>query len=55
MNSKFKIDDKEYAFHNIRFPIELFNRINKAKGNHSFTKFVIEACKYALDNMEKDN
>jgi len=31
---------------------EIFDKINKVKGNNSFTKFVIEAIKYALDNME---
>ena len=50
---KFKIEEKEeYIFRNIRFSKELFNEINKAKGKNSFTKFVIEAIKYALDNME---
>jgi len=52
MKPKFKIKDDAYTFRNIRFPIALFNKINKAKGKYSFTKFVIEACKYALDNME---
>lgn len=54
MQHKFKIteDKKEYLFRNIRFSKELFDKINKAKGNISFTKFVIEACIYTLDNME---
>ena len=50
---KFKIEEKEeYIFRNIRFSKELFNEINKVKGNNSFTRFVIEAIKYAIDNME---
>lgn len=52
---KFKIKTKEkeeVVFRNIRFSKELFDKINKAKGNISFTKFVIEACIYTLDNME---
>ena len=50
---KFKIEEKEeYIFRNIRFSKELFNEINKVKGNNSFTRFVIEAIKYALNNME---
>ena len=50
---KFKIEEKEeYIFRNIRFSKELFDNINKVKGNNSFTKFVIEAIKYALENME---
>ncbi len=38
----------------IRFPLPLINKIEEEiKGkNVSFSKFVIEACKYALDNME---
>ena len=51
---KFKIEEKEeYVFRNIRFSKELFDSINKVKGNNSFTKFVIEAIKYALDNMDE--
>ena len=51
--NKFKIEEKEeYIFRNIRFSKEIFDKINKVKGNNSFTKFVIEAIKYALDNME---
>ena len=49
---KFKIEKCEYVFCNIRFPKELWNIINENKGSISFTKFVLEACKYALDNME---
>ena len=53
---KFKIDEKEeYIFRNIRFSKELFDEINKVKGNVTFTKFVIEAIKYALDNMEDND
>ncbi len=53
---KFKIEEKEeYIVRNIRFSKELFNDINKIKGNVTFTKFVIEAIKYAIDNMENNN
>ena len=53
--NKFKIkkDEKEYIFRNIRFSKDLFDTINKVKGKNTFTKFVIEAIKYALNNMEK--
>ncbi len=39
----------------IRFPLELINQINQAiEGNDvSFSNFVIQACQYALDNMEE--
>ena len=54
--NKFKIDDKnDYVFRNIRFSKELFDKINNVKGKNTFTKFVIEAIKYALDNMEEDD
>ena len=50
----FQIEEKEeYVFRNIRFSKELFDSINKVKGNNSFTRFVIEAIKYAIENMEK--
>lgn len=57
MYNKFKIkkDKEEYLFRNIRFSKELFERINRVKPKSvSFTKFVIEACKYAIDNMDED-
>ena len=51
--NKFKIEDKEeHVFRNIRFSKELFDKINNVKGKNTFTKFVIQAIKYALDNME---
>ena len=54
--SKFKIDEKkDYVFRNIRFSKELFDKINSVKGKNTFTKFVIEAVKFALDNMEESN
>jgi hypothetical protein len=38
----------------IRFPVELIEQINYAIKNNdiSFSNFVIQACPYALDNME---
>ncbi len=53
---KFKIEEKKIETTNkcIRFPKELINEINKAKSNKiTFSKFVIEACNYALQNLEK--
>ena len=51
--NKFKIEEKEeYIFRNIRFSKELFKEINEVKGKNTFTKFVIEAVKYSIDNME---
>jgi len=51
---KFKIkkEQEEVVFRNIRFPKELFDKINKEKEGVSFTSFVLQACRYALDNLE---
>lgn len=51
---RLKPDRKETENKSIRFPIELINRIEKAivGKDVSFTAFVIQACEYALDNME---
>jgi hypothetical protein len=40
----------------IRFPIQLINKIEQKINNKdiSFSKFVIQACEYALNNMESD-
>jgi hypothetical protein len=40
----------------IRFPIQLINKIKQKINNKdiSFSKFVIQACEYALNNMESD-
>ena len=53
----FKIKDDKIETENktIRFPLPLINKIEEEiKGkNVSFSRFVIQACEYALDNMEK--
>ncbi len=51
----FKIEKEEKIVRTIRFSKELNNKIEEeAKKNKvNFTKFVIEACIYALENMEK--
>ena len=52
----FKIRDNKIETENktIRFPLPLINRIEEEiKGkNVSFSKFVIQACEYDLENME---
>ena len=54
---KFKIEERPKEETNnkcIRFPKELINEINKVKGKKiTFSKFVIDACNYALKNLEK--
>lgn len=48
---------KESENKSIRFPLELIEQIYEAtKGTDiSFSKFVIQACEYALENMEQNN
>ncbi|MDG3142287.1 hypothetical protein MKL29_05435 [Streptococcus suis] len=49
-----KSDKKETEVKTIRFPLELINKIERVLINKevSFSSFVIQACKFALDNME---
>ena len=51
---KIKPDRKETDTKTIRFPIDLINEIEKALvgKNATFSAFVIQACEYALKNME---
>lgn len=59
MAFQLKSDKKETENKTIRFPLPLIERINEAIENQevSFSGFVIQACEYALENMEnrKDN
>lgn len=57
MTFQIRPNKKESENKTIRFPLELINQINKAiEGNDvSFSNFVIQACQYALDNMETDS
>lgn len=52
----FQIKDDKIETENktIRFPLPLINKIEKqlVGKNISFSKFVIQACEYALENME---
>ena len=42
------------AYKTIRFPLELIDRIDKAIVNQdvTFSSFVIQACEYALNDMD---
>ena len=55
----FKLKEDKYETKNksIRFPVPLIERIeNFIEGKATnFSSFVIQACEYALDNMEEDN
>lgn len=54
MTFKIKEQRKETENKTIRFPVELINKIEKQlEGrNITFSSFVIQACKYALDNID---
>lgn len=56
MSFQIKPYKKETENKTIRFPITLIERIEKAIKNQNitFSRFVIQACEYALDNMETD-
>ena len=47
---------KETENKTIRFPLPLIEKIEQAIANKevSFSGFVIQACEYALENMDKD-
>ncbi len=55
MAFQLKKDRKESENKTIRFPISLISQINEAiKGKDiSFSSFVIQACEYALKNIDK--
>lgn len=57
MNSfKIKPNRKETENKTVRFPIPLIEKIEKVITNNdvTFSSFVIQACEYALENMESD-
>lgn len=47
---------KETENKTIRFPLPLIEKIEKAirNNNVTFSSFVIQACEYALENMENE-
>ena len=49
-----KPDRKETENKTVRFPVELIDKIEKALvgKNATFSAFVIQACEYALEEME---
>ena len=57
MAFQLKSDKKETENKTIRFPLPLIERINEAIENQevSFSGFVIQACEYALANMDNTN
>ena len=59
MAFRIQADKKESENKTIRFPLELIKRIEQAiAASHqevSFSSFVIQACLYALENMDDEN
>ena len=55
MAFQIKSDRKETENKTVRFPVELIEKINLAiQGqDETFSGFVLQACEYALENMEK--
>ncbi|BDR60028.1 YlcI/YnfO family protein [Lactobacillus xylocopicola] len=55
MAFRIKPNHRETENKTVRFPLKLIQRIEQAiKGkNVTFSGFVIQACEYALDNMEE--
>ena len=56
MAFQLKPNKKETENKTIRFPLPLIEKIEQAISNQevSFSGFVIQACEYALENMEND-
>lgn len=56
MAFQIKPDRKETENKTVRFPVELVEKINEAiRGKDvTFSGFVLQACEYALENMEKE-
>ena len=54
MSFQLKPNKKQTENKTIRFPLELIEKIENAIQNQNvtFSKFVIQACQYALENME---
>ena len=56
MAFKLSVEKKETENKTIRFPLPLINKIEKyLEGTESnFSRFVIQACEYVLNELEED-
>lgn len=56
MAFQLKTNRKETENKTIRFPMQLIEQIDRVIENQdvTFSSFVIQACEYALENMEVD-
>ncbi len=57
MSFQIKSDRKETENKTIRFPVSLIAQIEETIQNHdvSFSGFVLQACEYALENMDTNS
>lgn len=57
MGFKIKPDRKESENKTIRFPVPLIEEIEETiqEKDVSFSGFVLQACRYALDNLEESD
>lgn len=57
MSFHLKENRKESENKTIRFPLPLIEKIDKVISSQevTFSSFVIQACEYALENMDKEN
>ncbi len=57
MAFRLKDDRKETENKTIRFPLPLIERIEEklVNTNVTFSRFVIQACEYALNEMDKED
>ena len=57
MAFQLKPDRKETDNKTIRFPVPLIEKIDNiiANQNVSFSSFVLQACEYAIENMDADS
>lgn len=57
MAFQLKPNRKETENKTIRFPLPLIQKIEEAikETDVTFSSFVIQACQYALDNMDKES
>lgn len=56
MAIQIKSDRRETENKTVRFPVDLIKRIDKimAEKDVSFSGFVIQACEYVVDELEKE-
>lgn len=57
MAVQIKSDRKETENKTVRFPVEMISRIQKImqEKDVSFTGFVLQACEYVLDELDKED